>query len=231
MSEKESLETGKTNIPKWKNFQHLSKPEMQLVKDNIFEAGFKAGEIILKQGSPSSSVLFLNSGIAKSFIEGERGKNFIMEIIQPGTLMMGPGAYVNSRNTISVAAITPVHASFLDFGIFRQLVKTNSAFAESLLVDLCSKSLQSHLKIVNLAQKKMPGRIAEALLYFADEVFNSDEFELYLTRLELGEMTNMAKESVVRILKEMDEAGVISVKSSFIKIIDKDKLRIISEKG
>jgi CRP/FNR family transcriptional regulator len=85
--------------------------------------------------------------------------------------------------------------------------------------------------MVNLTQKKMPGRLADTLLYFADEVYNSDEYDMILSRQELGEMTNMAKESVVRILKEMEESGVIYSDSSKIKILDKDKLRQISEKG
>ncbi len=231
MSEKEPMESGKANPLRWKNFQHLSKHELQLINENRYEATFKAGEVMLKQGSQASSVLFLISGMAKIYTESDRGKNFIIEIVQPGTLVMGPGAYVNSRNTFSVAALNPVQACFIDFNTFRQLVKANNAFAESLLEDLCMKSLNSQTKMVNLAQKKMPGRLAEALLYFADEVFRSDEFELPLTRYELGEMTNMAKESVVRILKEMDESDVISSRSSSIRILDRQKLALISVKG
>ena len=63
--------------------------------------------------------------------------------------------------------------------------------------------------MVNLTQKKMPGRLAETLIYFSDEVFKTDEYEMILSRQELGEMTNMAKESVVRILKELEDSGVI----------------------
>jgi CRP-like cAMP-binding protein len=85
--------------------------------------------------------------------------------------------------------------------------------------------------MVNLAQKKMPGRLAEILIYFSNEIFKADEFEMILSRQELGEMTNMVKESVVRILKEMEGSGVISTRSSIIKILDKDRLRQISEKG
>lgn len=122
-------------------------------------------------------------------------------------------------------------ASFISFDIFKYLVRTNGAFAESLLEDISSKSLRSHIRMVNLAQKKMHGRLAEALLYFSDDIFKSDEFEMVLSRQELGEMTNMVKESVVRILKEMEESGVISTPSSVIRILDKEKLRQISEKG
>jgi CRP/FNR family transcriptional regulator len=77
----------------------------------------------------------------------------------------------------------------------------------------------------------MPGRIAEALLFFAEEIFKTDQYDMILSRQELGEMTNMAKESVVRILKELEGSGVIKSGYSKVEILDKEKLRLISERG
>jgi CRP-like cAMP-binding protein len=216
---------------RWKNFDHLTKSELQLVNENRYEATFKPGEIILKQGSPASNALFLASGMARSYVEGLKGKNFIMSVLQPGRLIIGPGAYVTSRHTYSVSAITIVQACFINFDIFKQLVKLNGDFAESLLEDISAKALRSLTRMVNLAQKKMHGRLAEVLLYFSDEIFRSDEYEMVLSRQELGEMTNMAKESVVRILKEMEDLGIIVSTSSHIRILDKEKLLQISENG
>ncbi len=231
MSEKNTIVSCETCLVRWKGFEHLSKTELQMVNENRYEATFKPGEIMIKQGSPASNALFLASGMGKTYIEGIRGRNFIMSIVQSGRLIMGPGAYVNSRYTYSVAAISFVQACFIHFDIFRQLVKTNGDFAEALLEDISAKSLRSHVRMVNLTQKKMPGRLADVLLYFADEIFHSDDYEMILSRQELGEMTNMAKESVVRILKEMEKSGVIDSTSSRITILDKDKLLMISEKG
>jgi CRP-like cAMP-binding protein len=216
---------------KWQNFQHLTKSELQLINENRYEATFKPGEIMIKQGSPTSNALFMADGMAKTYMEGINGKNFILSIALPGRLIMGPGAYVNSRHTYSVAAITSVHACFISFDIFRQLVRTNGTFAESLLEDISAKSLRSHIRMINLAQKRMSGRLAEILLYFSDEVFNSDEYEMILSRQELGEMTSMAKECVTRILKELEDSGVIYSDSSKIKILNKERLIQISEKG
>jgi CRP-like cAMP-binding protein len=206
---------------RWKNFQHLTKEQLQLINDNRYEATFKPGEIMLKQGSPTSNALFMANGMAKTYIEGINGKNFIMSIALPGRLIMGPGAYVNSRHNYSVAAITSVQACFISFDIFKQLVRINGAFAESLLEDISE----------NLAQKRMSGRLAEVLLYFSDEVFSNDEYEMILSRQELGEMASMAKECVVRILKELEESGVIYSDSSKIKILNREKLIQISERG
>jgi len=85
--------------------------------------------------------------------------------------------------------------------------------------------------MVSLAQKRMSGRVADAILYFSDEVFKSDEYEMILSRQELGEMTSMAKECVVRILKELEDSEVIYSDSSRIKILDRERLIKISEKG
>jgi CRP-like cAMP-binding protein len=220
------------NCPQaWKNFQHLTKSELQQVNANRYEATFKPGEIMVKQGSPTSNALFMSNGMAKTYMEGINGKNFIMGIALPGRLIMGPGAYVNSRHTYSVAAITTVHACFISFDIFKQLVRVNGAFAESLLEDISAKSLRTLNRMVNLAQKRMSGRLADALLYFSDEVFNNDDYEMILSRQELGDMTSMAKECVVRILKEFEDSDVIYSDSSKIKILNKEKLIQISEIG
>lgn len=130
-----------------------------------------------------------------------------------------------------MAALTQVKACFISFDIFKELVLINGAFAASLLEDISVKALRSHNRMVNLAQKRMHGRLAEALLYFSDEIFQKDEYEMILSRQELGEMTNMAKECVVRILREFENSGVIYSDSSKIKIRDKERLVQISEKG
>jgi len=231
MSDVNIIDSCENCTTRWKNFQHLTKSELQLINDNRYEATFKPGEIIVKQGSPTSNALFLANGMAKTYIEAINGKNFIMGIALPGSLIMGPGVYVNSRHTYSVAAITTVQACFISFDIFKQLVRVNGAFAEGLLEDISVKSQRSIIRMVNLAQKRMSGRLAEVLLYFSDEVFHKNEYEMILSRQELGEMTSMAKECAVRILKELEDSGVIYSDSSIIKILDREKLIQISEKG
>jgi CRP-like cAMP-binding protein len=215
----------------WKNFKHLTESELELVNENRYEATFKEGEVMIKQGSPASSALFMSNGLAKIYVEGIRGKNFIIEIAQPGVLIMGSGGWVNSRHTYSVSAISSVQACFINFDIFKQLVLTNGVFAENLIEEISAKSLSYQTRMVSQAQKRMSGRLAEILLYFADEVFMKDEFEMILSRQELGEMTSMAKECVVRILKELEDSGLIYSDSSKIKILDKEKLIQVSEKG
>jgi CRP-like cAMP-binding protein len=215
----------------WKNFRNLTSEEISLVDANRYEATFKPGEVILKQGSPANNAVFLASGMAKVYIEGLDGRNFILGIVLPTNLILGPGVHILKKNSYSVSALTVVQACFISFDIINQLISQNQAFAQGMLEDISIKSYNVHTKLVSLTQKKMHGRIAEAILFLSDVVFKSDEFDPILSRQEFGEMTNMAKESVVRILKELEATGVIDSGHSRIKILDKEKLRLISEKG
>jgi CRP/FNR family transcriptional regulator len=215
----------------WTNFSNLTGDELELINSNRYEATFKPSEIIIKQGSPASNAIFLISGLAKVYMEGYAGRNLILNLAEHSSLLAGPGAHINARYTYSVAAITQIQACFINFNTIRQVIAVNPGFAAGLIEDLSDKSFKLHQKILNLTQKKMHGRLAEALLYFADSIFRSDEYEMVLSRQELGEMTNMAKESVVRIIGEFESENIIHATPRSVKILDREKLLVISEKG
>ncbi len=216
---------------RWENFKNLSPEELKLISNHRYETNFKAGEVIFKKGAPVSSAIFLTSGMAKIFLDGMGGKNLLLSIALPGVLIAGPGTYVDSRHHYNLTALTDVKACFIDMSVFKQLVHQNSKFAEGWLMDISQKSLAMHYRMVSLTQKKMPGRLAEALLFFANEIYHADEFELVLTRQEIGDFTNMAKESVIRILKEFEDDEVVKANCPRIKILNKEKLQMISNNG
>jgi len=194
-------------------------------------AEFKAGEIIFKQGAPISSAVFLIKGMAKMYIEGYDNKRMMIGISKQSRLIAGPGTFVDNRHHYSAAALTDVTACFIKMDVLKQFIHTNGKFAEGWLVDISKKSLNTFYKFLSHTQKKMHGRLAETLLYLADEVHESDEFTMLLSRLELGELSGMAKESVVRILKDFNDDGIIKDKCPYIKILNKEKLIMISNMG
>jgi CRP-like cAMP-binding protein len=215
----------------WANFRKLSKEELEYVNNNRYEASFKPEEIIVKQGSPASNAVFILSGLAKVYMEGYSGRNLIINLSENSDMLAGPGVHVNSRYCYSVAAITHVDVCFISFDVIRNIISKNTEFAEAFIEHLSEKSFRMHQKLLDLTQKKMHGRLADALLYLADDVFHSDEYKMVLTRQELGEMTNMAKESVVRIMSELERENIIEATPSMVKILDRNKLIVISEKG
>ncbi|MFB6317814.1 Crp/Fnr family transcriptional regulator [Saccharicrinis sp. FJH54] len=215
----------------WDNFKNLTTEELEIVNEHRFEAGYLAGEIIMKQGSPCSNMIFLASGIGKAYIEGIDGKRIIIGFLRPGDMLVGPGLYGNNRHNYSLSAITNLRACFIDSAIIKEMVIKNGKFAEGLIKDISFKAENTFQQLLNLTQKKMHGRLSDGLLYLSNELFKSDNFKCMLTRQELGEFTNMTKESVVRILNEFDKEGILKVNGDQIQILDMEKLEHISISG
>ncbi|PLX16917.1 MAG: hypothetical protein C0599_14450 [Salinivirgaceae bacterium] len=229
--DKKSCKSCKVCPSRWRNFDNLTDEQMDRINEKRFEARFKSGEVIFKQGSPTSNAIFIISGMAKIYTETENGKSVRYAIAKPGRLITGPGTFVDNIHHYSLATIKDTVACFVDIGIIKELILENGRFAQGFIEDISAKALNSFDKILSISQKKMNGRLAEGILHLSDEIFQSDEFNCCLTRQELGELTLMTKESVVRLLKEFDEEGIVKVKGSNLKIMDKNRLTKIMQSG
>ncbi len=215
----------------WLNFRVLKDNELDLLESSRYEANFRPGEMIIKQSSPASNAVFLRSGLAKIYMEGQGEKNLIINIAKPGRMLVGPGIYADLRHSYSVSSIDEVKACFISVDVIKELFRQNKDFAEGVVREISMMSQFYLEKLLSMTQKKMPGRVAEVLLYLADEVFKSDEFRPLLTRQELADMAGMAKESIVRILRDFSNEGIICSDCPDIKILKKDTLEMISENG
>ncbi len=81
-------------------FDLLTEDEQKLVDDNMVEVFYKKGEIICKQGSFASKIIFLSEGLVKVYLEGQP-KNLILTITPKNNLVGLPSIY-EGNNTFSI---------------------------------------------------------------------------------------------------------------------------------
>ena len=62
-------------------FKFFSEKELATVESVRCEVIYNPDEIIYKQGTKSTQIVTITAGLAKSYIEGPNGKNFILDII------------------------------------------------------------------------------------------------------------------------------------------------------
>ncbi len=74
-------------------------------------------------------------------------------------------------------------------------------------------------------QKQIHGRLADALLFLSDEIFESDSFELPLSRTDLGDYIHATRESVTRTLSRLKADGLINMQGRIITLVDKKNAR------
>jgi len=214
-----------------KHFKMLSDKELRLIDDSRVETRFKKKEIIFKQGAPISHVIFLSQGYVKIFIVGIDKRDLILGITGSTQYITGPGLYYKGVYSYSAMALSDVTACYVDKEVFKHLVVTNAEFANTFLEEFCRRSINTIESYVNNTQKKMPGRVAGGLIYLSNAVFNSSSFDMFINREELGELTGMSKESVVRVLSDFKSEGLIKTRGNHIEIINKERLSKISHYG
>ena len=212
-------------------FNLLSQEELKTVNTNRFEVVFNAGETIVKQGTSASHMIIVTDGMAKLFLEGFDKKNLLLELIIPWKLFGGPGLFTDYRYHYSVAALTETAACFIAIENLRKVMRSNPDFAEALLKHCSQNSVMNFQRLISLTQKQMHGRLADVLIYLSEKIYNARIFDLSMTRQEIGEMSNMTKESATRILKEFELAGIIRLETKHIELTDYEKLQQLSLRG
>lgn len=212
-------------------FEALTVEEMQLVDANSVKIHYKKGEIICKQGSFVSHVMYVEQGLAKVFLD-DGTNSLVLKIIPKGNLL-GLTSLSEDYNTYQYSAMAYVHSEIkqIDINVFRQLIKKNAEFAKEVIDILSSNSVQIYGRFFCLTHKQAYGRLADILLCLADRIFKSTEFELPLSRKDLAELSGMSPETVVRMLKKFHEDGLIKLEGKSFTVIDYSRLKRISETG
>ena len=212
-------------------FSYLSRDELEMLDSRKHIVTYNSGEMIVKQGSAIAHLTCLYSGLAKVYVEGLNGHNLILQLMKSGDVIIGPGLYTDFRHHYSIAAISEVIACFIDINVYLEIMRRNHRFAEQFHKAENIKKINALNKFVSLTQKQMSGRIAEALLYLHDSIYETNPFRIEMSRRELADMTALSKESVIRILKQFKDEQIIDLKGKRIEILDMEAVRHFSEVG
>jgi CRP/FNR family transcriptional regulator len=208
----------------------LADDEHELLSCNHLKVNFKKGEPVIRQGHYSSNVVYLRQGLAKIHIHGPYYEQIIKIVKAPRYLGL-PTTVGDKINQYSVTVIEDSAVCFIDIGIFQTLLERNKTFNSEIILSLCQYELDSFRKCALRTQKQTRGNIADVLLEFAENFFESDTFEMPLTRDEIGNLVDTSRESVSRILTEFDKDEIIRIDGRKIAILNKKSLKLISEKG
>ena len=212
-------------------FGLLTEEQQKIVNDNKVIVEYKKGEIIAKQGSFTTHILNIKSGLVKVYYE-DNNKSLILRIVAPGSLI-GLTSLPLSQNVFQYTASAYVEttAELIDINIIRKLILDNSRFASALIDFLSEVSVQKNNRFFCLTHRQSYGKLADILLCLAGNVFKTDNFDLALSRKELAELSGMSTESVIRTLKHFQEDGLITIKGKSFEVIDPEGLLKICQLG
>jgi len=211
-------------------FLKLSEKELELVEENRLEVKFNKGEIICKQGSFASHIMYLYDGLIKVYLETQN-KNQILNIIPPGRLIGLPSLFNENIFHYSASSIGNSIVCCIDINIFREITQSNPSFASEIIRILNEKAITMYHRLISVSQKQLHGRFADAIIFLSKEIYKGTSFELTLSRKDLAELTGMSVESLSRVVKEFKNDGIININEKKLEILNYRLLEKISLSG
>jgi len=212
-------------------FCFLNHEEVGKIDKNRIEVSFNPGDTIMKSGAPKTHVMSFYHGLAKVALEGKDKKKFILDFIRPQTFFSGPGFFFEKKHYLTITAVEPCKVCLIDIDVFLQLMKDDFEIAFAFMENSNKFILNLIHKMESLLIKHHHGRVAEALLYLSGDIYQSNPFNMSISRQDLSDFTALPKESVSRIIQEFENDGIISVKSNNVHILKEESLMQISYNG
>ena len=209
----------------------LNSSELELLKKNSNVVRYKNKDIIFRQHTRTSHIMLINSGYVKIFKEGRNGKVIILKVGVKDSFLGLMSVFGNDIHQYSASAIDAVKICFIDIGIFKDIIIRNGKFALNLLKTLSLDGLFIFERLMSQSHKQLPGRIADVILYFSEEIFKSHIFNFPFTRRELAELAGTTKESFIRTLTEFKNDKIIDLDGSRVEIKSLKIIKTLSDLG
>lgn len=209
---------------------NLSDPELNQMDNNCVEVIFQRGDTIFKENALSSNIIYLQKGLVKLLIQGPE-RTQILRLKKAPCYLGLPTTMGDKINHYSAVALESTTACFIDINTFKTLLKVNTDFSYEIITELCQNELKQYHRCINLVQNHIFGRLANHLIQLSDEIYNSMKFDLPLSRQEIADLIYTSRETVSRLLSDLDKEKIIQIEGKHIQILNRELLEKISEKG
>ena len=192
---------------------------------------YKKKQEIFMEGEHAGFVYFVASGKVKAFRTNEDGKEFITSIYTTGDFFGYEPLFEHKDHTNNTETLEDSEIIKISREEFFDLVYTNREVSRKFIEMLSNKVSEKSQKLLNLAYNSVRQRTAEALITVSEKFIPQGAHNILLgiSREDLANMVGTATESVIRVISEFKEEGILETQSGKIVILDMRKLEQIKK--
>lgn len=209
-------------------FRGLGEQELRRVAEVAARRSLAAGETVFSEGDPAQGFYLVLKGRVKVFKLSPDGREQILRTAVAGQQFAEAAAFSGGRYPAFAQALTDCQLLFFETQRFRQLIAESPEVAMSMIV--AQANLQRHLvqMVEELALKEVSARLAKYLLDLSVRTERAggqgDLVRLPVKKAELAARLGTVGETLSRTLRKLQDAGIIAVKGSEIRIPDRHRL-------
>lgn len=171
---------------------------------------------IIYAGEASETLYYIIKGSVTVAIEDDNGKEMIVTYLNEGDFFgeMGLFAQQDSRSAW-VRAKSECEVAEISYTKFHELSQQYPDLLYSVCMQMANRLRKTTRKVGNLAFLDVTGRVAHTLLELCkepDAMTHPDGMQIKITRQEIGRIVGCSREMVGRVLKVLEEQGLVDVK-------------------
>ncbi len=182
---------------------------------------------IVRPGDVGDKLLFVVDGSVSVSVEDEEGHELILAYLNQHDFVGEIGVFKNSETRSAyVKTRTKCQLAEIGYERFKQLLNTELREHAVEILTVLGEQLSARLLITSrkyrdLAFMDVEGRIARTLLDLAkepDAITHPDGMQLHITRQEIGRIVGCSREMAGRVLKELEDKGLITAHGKTIVV-------------
>ena len=179
---------------------------------------YKAKTQILKQGEVSNSLYLILDGSVSVMVEDATSPGHMMVVayLNPGDFVGEMGLFEDEDQVRSAMVVAKNQCEIAEIS-YERCHQIRGQFPDILYAisrQISTRLRQTTRKLTDLAFVDVSGRIAHTLLDLCkepDAMTHPDGMQIKITRQELGKIVGCSREMAGRVLKTLEENGLVSV--------------------
>ena len=192
---------------------------------------FKRGEALYRIGETLACVYAIRSGSVKTYISTDDGRLQITGFHVPGELL-GLNAIDEKRHNCEAVALETVSVCEISVDCFEELALQIPSVHHQMLKMMSREIKHNQELMLLLGKKNAEERLATYLLSlswrFAMRNCSSTQFNLTMSRGDIGNYLGIAEETVSRLFSRFQEDGMITSERRHIVLKDIGRLSAIA---
>jgi CRP/FNR family cyclic AMP-dependent transcriptional regulator len=177
---------------------------------------YPARSTIIYAGDKSDSLFYIVKGSVTVIIEDDDGREMIMAYLNEGDFFGEMGIFDNMQSRSAwIKAKTECEVAEISYTKFRDIANKDGRILYFIGEQMASRLRNTTRKVGDLAFLDVTGRVARTLLDLSQEpdaMTHPDGMQIKITRQEIGRIVGCSREMVGRVLKNLEEQGLVSVK-------------------
>jgi CRP/FNR family cyclic AMP-dependent transcriptional regulator len=183
---------------------------------------YPKGSTIIYAGEDSDSIYYITNGSVTVLIEDDSGREIIVAYLNKGDFFGEMALFGEGTRTAWVKAKTDCDVAELGYSKFVDLSRQDSSMLFELTSQIVERLGKTTQKVVDLAFLDVTGRVARQLLDLCDQpdaMTHPAGMQIKITRLEIGRLVGCSREMVGRVLKTLEDQGLVTVKGKTMVVL------------